>query len=200
MTPLPRHRCKRIATWHVVISGFTQKEGGVTGCHRLWEQLHSLFAATDTHVALREWDSDWAQFAEHIRVSSVDNPTILVSSYSWGAGYGFVQLAKELKRRGRYINCAVLSDPVYCHPVWAMRWLAMVDWRAITIPANVQDVRWFYQRSNRPRAYRLRCERGAINVIRPGREITGIEHQGMDDLEAFHAEALSAAGEYQRAG
>lgn len=199
MTPIPRERCTRIKTWHVVISGFTQKEGSATGCHRLWEQLHSMFAAPDTHVALREWDSDWRQFAEHIRVSSVDSPTILVASYSWGAGYGLVNLAKHLKRRSKFISCAVLSDPVYCHPVWAMRWLAMLDWRPITIPSNVHDVRWFFQRENRPRAYRLRPERKSLNCIRDGLEITGVDHQGMDDLEAFHDEALSAAGEYQRA-
>lgn len=200
MTPVPRQRCTRIATWQIVISGFTQREGSATGCHRVWEQLHSLFAAPDTHVALREWDSDWAQFAEHIRVSSVDNPTIIVSAYSWGAGYGVVQLAKELKRRGRFISCAVLSDPVYCHPLWFMRWAAMVDWRPVTIPSNVHDVRWFYQRENRPRAYRLRSERRALSVIRKGREITGVDHQGMDDLQAFHDECLSAAGEYRRPG
>lgn len=196
---IPRERCQRISTWLVVISGFTQKEGSPNGMHRVWEQLHSLFAAPDAHVALREWDSDWRQFAEHIRVSSVDNPTIIVAAYSWGCGYGLVKLARELKRRAKCINCAVLSDPVYCHPIWWLRWLAMLDWRPITIPSNVHSVRWFFQRENRPRAYELRPERKHICTIRKGVEITGVDHQGMDDLEAFHDACLSAVGEYVRA-
>lgn len=74
------------------------------------------------HTELDEWNSDWNSQAEAMYRNSfgADQIKIMVVAYSWGCGFGFVQLAKYLRDRGLEITHAVLADPVY-H--WGPRWM-----------------------------------------------------------------------------
>ena len=117
-----------IHDWHVVISGFLQDEGQPTGMVRLWRLLGERHSAADVRVELRSWNVNWRQLAELIwRMqpgagrNCFDPPRVKVYAYSWGAGWGAMQLARQLRRRGIGVAAMVLSDPVYRSPLLAFR-------------------------------------------------------------------------------
>lgn len=184
----------RPSTWLVCISGYLQPEDKPTGMLRLWERL-GAFRSPDIVVALRPWNSDWKQVAENIfEVSAGSSVRVLIFAYSWGAGFGFVQLSRELGKRGIDVESAVLSDPVY-RSRWFPRllaWLALTRFFSIPVPRNVREVAWLYQRENRPWGRQLRKASGARTVVGPGIRLERI-HQYMDDAEPFHRICLKAA-------
>lgn len=183
-----------ITTWHIVISGFLQTEGRLTGCLLLWRQLQIAYASKHTAVELRSWDSNWKDLAEVIWRFRPDDtePLVYVSAYSWGAGYGFVKLAQALIQRGIHIQHAVLSDPVYRSRLVSFRWRSLFGTPTIVVPRNVREVSWWFQRQDRPYGSLLKAEREPSTFIHDGIEVDR-SHVYMDDLEAWHARALSVA-------
>lgn len=173
-----------------------QSEAHETGIERLWLDLGQLRNA-ETVVALRPWDSNWRGFAEHIwRVSDRADVIIQVYAYSWGAGYGFPKLARELMKRGMKIRHAVLSDPVYKPPLFSLSWLALTRFGRITVPENVGAVDSYYQRRNRPWGRPVVIENGTGPRHRvTEKKISGYLHVSMDDAEEFHERAKEAARE-----
>ena len=164
-----------LSAWHIVICGFTQGIGRRTGSHTLWMALNQSLSDAKTAVLLYPWHSRWSDVAEMVAVSSdtAGPPKICVYAYSWGAGYGFVQLAKQLRRRGLSIDQAVLCDPVYKSPLWSLAWLSLVhQWLglAIHVPANVRHVQHFFQRRNVPRGAAL-VARSPLTHIDEGAEL-----------------------------
>lgn len=186
-------RSPLITSWHLCIGGFRQHEGELTGLHRLWLKLRAL-ASPSTVVTLREWDADWAELAELIWLSSINGqgPTINVYAYSWGAGYGFVELAKALRARGLWVHAACLCDPVYRSRLLVMRWLALIPNMEIVVPSNVQSVHWTRQRVGRPMGHDLVAESRNTYIAQP--VICECDHRHMDEHPAFHRLALEAAG------
>lgn len=185
-----------IKTWVVVIGGFTQRENSLSGIVRLWRDLHARMESAEAVVSLRTWNSRWADLAEHIFLIQQDQGErlkVAVFAYSWGAGFGFVQLSKELNRRGIPVEVAVLSDPVYCSPWYSFRWLAMTSWRKIVVPNNVRVVQWFFQRQDKPQSQGLVCADPQRTQLVPGEELDR-SHVYMDDSNQFH-EACHAAAE-----
>jgi hypothetical protein len=176
-----------ISTWHIVISGFLQHEGKPTGMVALWRRLHRRHAAPGVCVELRAWNEKWRDLAELIwRVQPEERPPVVkVYAYSWGAGWGAMQLARELGRRGLAIDFMVLSDPVYRSPWPGMRWLALARWRAIQVPPNVRVVFWFRQRASLPAGHALAARRNDRTIITPPVWVE-VDHQYMDDLPLFH--------------
>jgi hypothetical protein len=189
--------CEPIHCWHVVIGGFLQDEGRPTGMVRLWRKLDARLSSPGVRVELRNWNDNWRQFAELIwRVQPGDGSVkVGIYAYSWGAGWGAMQLAKCLSRRGVPVAHMVLSDPVYRSPLLPFRWLAFCPWRPIVVPRNVRQVTWFRQRRNRPSGCRLVAEDSQRTTIRPadGYEADVI-HEYMDDLLAFHRMCERTAG------
>lgn len=183
-----------IRHWHIVIGGFRQTEGKPTGMVRLWQRLHELHSQSGAVVELRSWNDNWRDLAELIwRVQPDDEPVVVkVYAYSWGAGWGAMQLARELGRRGVNVAWMVLSDPVYRSPLAITRWLAMVPWRSILVPANVRVVHWFRQRLSLPAGHLLRPVRKERTVITPP-VWAEVSHLYMDDLKSFHKEAERVA-------
>jgi pimeloyl-ACP methyl ester carboxylesterase len=104
---------------------------------------------------LRSWNSDWKAEAEFMFRLSDSNPRISVVGFSWGAGWGVMQLAKQLERRGLSIHHACLIDPVYRHPYLLGQWRAFVPWIPIMVPRNVKRVTWWRQVMNWPRGHEL---------------------------------------------
>jgi len=186
---------------HVCISGFTQTEKREHGVYRLAEQLMIDHSCGIFHrVWLRTWKDNWSDVAEHIWLLRERYRTnafkVNIYGYSWGAGWGSVQLAKEMRRRGVSVNCLVLSDPVYRHPNLLFRWMALVgrDWwfaPRINIPQNVGEVHSFHQRQNRPQGHRLRCLSDST-IHHPAIEIVS-EHEYMDDAKSWHQCCLDEA-------
>lgn len=156
---------------------------------RLWRNLDARCAAPGVRVELRSWNDDWSGLAELIwRTQPADGSVkVGVYAYSWGAGWGAMQLARALSRRGVAIEHMVLSDPVYRSPWLLFRWLAFVPGRAIRVPSNVRQVVWFRQRRSRPAGCRLVAEDVLRTVIRPATGyLADVAHEYMDDLQAFH--------------
>src|SRR3972149_10563707 len=100
-----------------IISGFTQTDGEWTGCDELRE---IILAETDNYSAMSvrprvyRWADPWRRIARDmhlIRWRYHREPFAVVAcAYSFGAGYGLVKLAKNLKRYGIGIDTAGISD------------------------------------------------------------------------------------------
>lgn len=182
-----------IFKWHIVISGFTQEEDSYNGCERLWESLTSRLSPT-VMVAQKEWNDDFERLAGRIKRCSVDNPTVFIYAYSWGAGNGFVALAKALREYGIFVERAVLCDPVYYSrlPLWTLRFLGAVTGKDIEVPANVKCVESFVQRVNYPRGSKLVAEDPVYTTIDEPM-LLALPHGDMEDSQHWHMACLRAA-------
>lgn len=175
-----------IAVWHLVISGFTQHRGEPTGSNRLWLRLRGLVNNGRSCVEFFPWHSDWSDVAEWIWSCRPEErpPRVFVYAYSWGAGGGFVRLARALKKRGIEIEIAVLSDPVYCPPLRCLAWLALCPWQKIRVPDNVKRVHYFFQRENLPQGHHLVADDPRKTTIERPHQARQ-EHHYMDELHAW---------------
>jgi pimeloyl-ACP methyl ester carboxylesterase len=182
-----------IRAWHVVISGFLQDEGEPTGMVSLWRRLRKLSDA-ESCVELRNWNDNWRQFAELIWRMRPQNqePEVRVYAYSFGAGWGAMQLARQLRRRGIKVRVMVLSDPVFRSPWLVLRWLSLVSYAFIVVPDNVLDVIWFRQKVNRPAGHHLVARDPRRTRINQS-TWAEVAHQYMDDLPEFHQACEEAA-------
>ena len=127
----------------IVISGFTHKNYEDTGSHGLWELLcieRDTMASRGTRVELKEWNTDWKDYAKFI--NSLSPSEVLICCYSWGGGFGMPQLSKRLQCDVSVVAC----DPVYRSPTPFGRWQAFFDHK-IELPDNVSVVGWVSQRS-----------------------------------------------------
>ncbi len=207
------HTAAPIRRWHICISGFLQRPGRPSGIHALWRLIRARVQNGDTCVECRTWSDDWQACAEWIHqfrpvpsapgpasspgVPAVSQPTpqpprVFVYAYSWGAGFGFIQLARALERKGIPIECAVLSDPVYRSRLLSFRWLAFVPWCRLKIPANVREVVWVRQRMSLPRGHDLVAADPRATLIHPA-SVLSVPHTRIDDAPWFWSEALEVA-------
>ena len=166
-----------------VIPGFLQDLGTRTRLIDLWQSLHGQLCGVHCSVQLRPWNSDWNAEAEFISRLSDDRPRVVTIGYSWGAGWGVVQLAKQLAKRGLGIKRACLIDPVYRHQYALGNWRAFIPWVPITIPRNVQRVTWWRQRQSWPMGHNLRAKHTGRTIIEPPGLIQA-DHAHMDDQES----------------
>lgn len=189
--PSPRSRRLPMVIWHVCISGFLQSEARMNGILRLWLDTVRPLQDPRTFTTYRRWNSHWASLAEFIQNTRGSGELrVGVYAYSYGAGWGAMRLATALRRRGIAVDEMVLSDPVYRHGCRSLAWLSLVRGPRIRVPANVQRLTWFYQRTNRPAGHALVDAAG--NPL-PGLFVPGVIHQAMDDLPAFHEACRAAA-------
>lgn len=174
-----------IRRWLVLISGFRQDYSRATGMDRLFDQVLGF----DGRVEYWQWDEDWRAQAAYMHRHSHFAAEITVAAYSWGAGYGALRLAEEMRELGRRINLMVLCDPVYRRP-WVPRWfnllpMSLARGRTIKYPSTVNHIEWFYQTADRPAGHR---PTGA-KVISAGAELP-YTHPGMEDSQEFHRAVL----------
>ncbi len=165
--------------WLYVIPGFTQTRGTRTRLIDLWATMHAAKSSNTTTVQLQPWRSDWKSEAEFISRLSVEHPRILVVAYSWGAGYGFIQLADQLARRGIEVAKAWLLDPVYRHPYLLGQWRAFMPRIPIVVPENVRRVTWWRQDQSWPMGHELRAESPRTRIDEP--RYVRVDHVHMDD-------------------
>lgn len=186
---------------HQVISGFTQSDAKGSGVEQLWgkirRELIESGRISDSLVEISVWNANWAAKAEkYWRLSAGGELKVFIYAYSWGCGNGFVQLSKQLRKRGIGVEHAVLSDPVYRSgliPSWFPNWLqiaplSMTDLVGIKVPANVRRVDWYFQRQSRPQGNPPRLA-SSQTVLREGYEIQA-DHQYMDDRPEWHDRCL----------
>lgn len=194
--------------YFICISGYRQTESRVPGTWLLSEKLRAAGYSSGSRLRVSHfcWKSDWVNRAEEIaNVAKYygERPRVALFAYSWGAGWGAMQLASQLYRRGLDVDKAVLSDPVYRHPWSCLRWLAMLGGSGfsqlhfcappvIRLPPNIREVWSFHQSLNMPRGHRIAAGRRCI--VHPSVELRRI-HGEMDDAPEFHDQALAAAAE-----
>jgi len=189
---------------HCCISGFRQNKNNYHGVLSLSEKLvdAKFCHGPYSRVWLREWNDDWNTQAEYAWLLSnhYDKPIVFnIYAYSWGAGWGAVQLAKKLYRRGIRVKTMILADPVYRHPLFLFRWLSLFKREyvffgspIVHIPANVEEVHSYHQLMNRPQGHKLVAD--GKTTIHPSRKVCR-EHSKMDDLYAFHLKCVEASAE-----
>lgn len=190
-------RTPTVHAWHICISGFTQTEGQLTGLMRLCLELGVRHNGPHTRVELRKWNDDWSDVAEFIRLTqpggSTEGPRVAIYAYSWGAGWGFVQLARELRRRQIDVQSAVLCDPVYRSRWWSMQWRSLWGSPVIRIPDNVCQLWRFYQTTNKPAGHDVMAEDASRTRIFPGVHVPNVTHDFMDDAPEFFERSLEVA-------
>lgn len=174
-----------IKRWVYVITGFMQTAGTRTRMIDLWRGLDAL-TGNDTRIELRTWWADWDAEAEMVlRTADINHdPLILVFAYSWGAGWGAMEFAKRLEDRQLLIKHMVLSDPVYRHWYSAGNWRSFFPYIPIYIPVNVENVDWFRQVRDWPRAHPLlpldkKATKVSLPITLPG------NHASMDEAPKF---------------
>ena len=187
---------------HQCISGFTQNMQTLHGVLKLSERMRrpesGIVDCCSRRLYYNRWNDDWSKIAEHYwNISDIylEPLTICVYAYSWGAGWGAMQLAKHLDKAGMKIRVMVLSDPVYRHPLLSLRWLSLLKRDSsfapiIKVPKNVKEIFHFYQRLNVPAGHKLSVT--GETLLRPGMELHRI-HQKMDDAWEFHGLSISVA-------
>lgn len=187
-----------VRNFFICRAGFLQPKGGAhTGMTRIVGELSHRFGGHENRVEAEAWNVCPRQSAEYIyRLGRKGKPpNVCIFAYSWGCGYGFVNLARELGLRGIPVHTAVLCDPVY-HGLDF--WRAMIPrtlFRKIKvpIPPNVYQVHWFRQRQNRPAGHDLYAE-GSYTKIHPPVELQ-CTHQEADNSIEFRQKCLAVASE-----
>ena len=179
------------STVFVPIMGFTQDTSRVTGIEKIWRELRLRSSAETWVLPPQVWDADWVALANLIRNNARQDAEVVVVAYSWGAGHGFVTLAKELDKHGIGIRRAILADPVHRSTRTLLRWRSLVNRGplapTIKIPRNVGSVFWTRQNRNKPQAHDLS---GAGMIFDP--VVVDCDHDQMDDCDEFRNLVMEA--------
>jgi len=183
--------------WLIVRSGFRQHRGDdeCNGCVQIGRDLATLYSGPSQRVELGAWDNDPEDTADYIyRWSGGDSPPqVMLVGYSWGAGYGVVQLAKQLRERNIRVQHAVLCDPVkHSVAVWrAMIPRTIFHHIQITIPSNIESVYWLRQYEDKPAGHDLVAESPYTKIHAP--YILKCGHVEADNDPAFYEMCLNVA-------
>lgn len=195
-----------VDTFLIARSGFLQHKGSPgSGVIRVGNMLdyhfggHRFSKRRNRRIRIRVEQEAWNdcpdQTAEWIyRLGTKHRrPTIAYFGYSWGCGYGFVQLARELQVRGLEIDHAVLCDPVH-HGLFY--WRAFIPRTlfheiSVSVPGNVRRVSRFFQRVDKPAGHKLNLEGKYTDVVKEVELLVG--HTRIDDAEEFHRECFDVA-------
>lgn len=183
-------------------SGFLQGRGsGGNGIIGMFQEALRRYSAPDQWVHLELWNDDPAGTAELIyRLTGGQRrstpPRVMFVGYSWGCGYGFPNMARELRNRGITIEKAVLIDPVYYR--FGFWWRAMIPetfLQRFTIPVDseVKKLVWFRQETNSPRSHDLEIT-GKTKVSGPVTLAT--THQEIDNHPVVFSRVIAEADEF----
>jgi len=176
--------------WIIIRSGFLQSKGNVgNGCVNILRSLELEYGSKGTRIELENWDDDTEHTAEYIyQLSSKENPPdVAIFAFSWGCGYGFINLARSLQKRGIDVKYAVLCDPVY---YGLAKWRALIPKTLyskvyITVPGNVKEVFWLRQNVSKPAGHDLRAESPYTCIHEP--IILDVKHTDADNSPQFMA-------------
>lgn len=146
----------------ILINGFRQGLRSPTGMEKLYN-LATRRYEHEPRVKVSQplsWKSNWKSQAAFIQRHAPTNgedarARIMVSAYSFGAGWGFQKLTRELNERGLAVDVAILIDPVYRSPLlptWLpLNLVSMTTLGHLKIRENVRRLHYFRQFQNRPR-------------------------------------------------
>ena len=187
--------------WIVVVGGFTQSRYS-GGLRKVWIGLMARHPEPEVRVTSHPWNDDWRGLAgvmeQELRDCEQLYPVDIVC-YSWGVGFGAMQLARELKALGVWVRVIVSCDGV-SRP-WLARWRAfwsplfdrLIGEPTIRVPGNVAKVVYLRQQTNRPRGHLFWAENGTEFEDR-GFLPKGFTHQDADDSREFFELAMEICG------
>lgn len=188
-----------IATFSIVVSGFTQDRGYVHGMLELREKL--IIAGHSSGSKERVWYLPWtvnygrvASDLVHICSKYGYIPKVNVCGYSYG-GWGAIKMCKALEYHGIHVKYLILSDPVarpwyWPRPLPALTSLLSREYSfKLTVPSNVHELFSFYQEENRPQGHQLVC----VQTKQHCPVKLQYTHQRMDDALEFHGQVLKCA-------
>lgn len=191
--------------YHICISGFKQHIGQPHGVDKIKEKLVNdcYFCNGHSRVYLYRWNSNWNHIAEDLWLvqQRYEVPLLIgVYAYSWGAGWGALELARVLQKFGVSIYKMVLCDPIYRHPRLTLRWLSLLRRRhlffgppLIRVPKNVKEVFSLRQEVDRPQGHHLIYESDDTKRHRP--VLLNVCHGKADNHKKFHDLVLSVASD-----
>ena len=192
---------------HNIIAGYTQTKSRWHGSVILREKMQEAVDELSNNCQFRRvwihrWNEHWAEMAQRIWwLGQYHEREIEVGiyAYSWGAGWGFIQLAKELRELGITVKHAVLCDPVYRHNYPLGNWRAfsnhpLLSWcmrTKIIVPDNVKEVFVYRQNLNYPKGFDVESK-NPTTVIHPA---VGLKctHQTIDEREEYHNRSIQQA-------
>jgi len=177
-----------ISKWLFIRSGFRQSrgDGEQNGCVGIFKCLEAKYREVG-RVELAAWNDDPEVCAEYVRSCSVEGelPEIGIIGYSWGCGYGAVQLARSLGHQGFRVDYMLLCDPVYHGlAVWrAMLPRTLFHNVSVEVPANVNSVWWLRQKVDKPAGHEVTAESPMTLIHEP--TILDVGHCEMDNSPEF---------------
>lgn len=189
---------------NIVASGNTQREGQGHGAELLYSKLRR-FAAPDTFIGLRAWDTDPEALAKHVALFSKWAPIVNVFPYSWGAGEFTAKFSFEMAKRNMRIDNIIASDPVYrsqwFEPVpglgHLMRGIGVARKGNITLAPTVLNVVSFVQTNNIPAGGRFVATSPHTTIAAPiDLTATGRRHNDMDEAHEWHDACIACAARY----
>lgn len=162
---------------HYVIAGKGQRRGRLSGCDRTIAEF-DRYRRPGVRIESFNWDSDWRDEAAFIaRHAPPDvDPIVCIYPYSWGFGWGAIQLAQELHRLHIPVYGMRVCDGVYRHSYPWGNWRALWKSSVVQLPPNVNaaNVQLFVQRNTLLRGHRVVDAEG--NEIVPS-EVKRVEVQ-----------------------
>ena len=188
------------ASFIICVSGFTQSRGYFHGILKLRESLiiNGMADGPRRRVWYLTWKSNFDRVAADLAIICTQHgykPVVMIAGYSYG-GWGALQLARALERKGIAVESMALSDPVG-RPWWWPRPLpamtSMISRRyafKLKVPPNVHKCHTYYQTRNRPQGHQVVPTNGT-EMTHPIR--LNYTHQRMDDASEFHGRVLSEA-------
>lgn len=205
----------RPIVYHLLIGGYRQHFGQPTGMYRLREKLVNNYHYCNGHsrVELHEWNSDWKAVVRNLVLLQQDTaqPLLIgVYAYSYGVGWGAMQLAKYMSKcisLNLKIDKAVFCDGVFRHPLLIMRWMSLLKRRnwllgdpIIKLPPNVfREIYCFRQEIGRPQGHYILPTDDEVIIHPP--VLLPRNHADIDDAPEFHNKVLEVAEELrQKAG
>lgn len=118
----------------LLYSGFTQPASLNTGLGQLYSRLcETHYDRRRSLVLSRTWKSQHDQDAQ--LVCDYGAEWVYVVGYSYGAGHGIKQFAKQMAKRGRDIDVGFFVDPVPRFKL--MKPISLTRWGTFEIPQNV---------------------------------------------------------------
>jgi hypothetical protein len=186
----------------ILFSGFTQHRGYEHGWYKLREQLLDEGFSNGIHrrVWLEPWRANTRNLAVSLQILRQRYGTLYLGiyGYSYGGGFGAMQLIRRLLPSGIMVDKLVLADPVFRNPwlpVPLPSPLSLLPFRQqprIHLPGNIVDLVHFYQTINLPQSPYLESDQ--LHGCVEHRQLQ-VAHQSVDDHEVVHRSVMRCAYE-----
>lgn len=175
-----------ITAVHKFDMGFSQTTRRITGIELAWREARKHSSPTCWVLPPMPWDADQEAIAQLIHRNAPE-AKVYCHSYSYGAGWAFIQFCKEMAKLGRRITQANLCDPVHRFPNWLflLKPLSLTQVPKITIPSNVDLVRWVRQTIDLPAGHDLMASTDETFIAPPYWIAAG--HSGIDESIRFQS-------------